>query len=160
MSPLLIILIITTVDLYISFYPVLSPPALNTLSSFSSSAVSFCICQTTEQGHQKYIGNHYAACLALFYKLTNYCLCHSLFPPEAPPPPLCVCLPLSSALHWSQLGKSKLSECLLFLFPEWFPVEQPDCMSASKDANLFLTSGVKIIKEFLRRVQVCVTACT
>lgn len=32
MSPLLIILIITTVDLYISFYPVLSLPALNTLS--------------------------------------------------------------------------------------------------------------------------------
>lgn len=36
------------------------------------------------QGHQKYIGNHYASCLALFYKFANYHLCHSPFPPWSP----------------------------------------------------------------------------
>lgn len=58
--------------------------------------------------------------------------------------------PLPSIDHDS--GKSKLFSPSAFLFPSppwWFPVEWSDCGSASKDANLFLTSGVKIIKEYL-----------
>lgn len=95
--------------------------------------------------HQKYIGNHYAACLALFYKFANYQLCHSPCPPGA--------LSLSATLHPlpsidHHAEKSKLSEFLFFstlMIPSWAAW----LWNSSKDANLFLTSGVKIIKEYL-----------
>lgn len=105
------------------------------------------------QGHQKYIGNHYASCLALFYKFANYHLCHSPFPPWSPlslsPLPL-----LLSPPSITTRGKVNFPSAFLFFSffpppPWWFPVERPDCGNASKDANLFLTSGVKIIKEYL-----------
>ena len=70
-------------------------PVLVQLLLAASSAVSLPTHQTKQEGHQKYIDNHYAACPALFYKFANYRLCHSSFPPGSP----------SSSLHQSQREK-------------------------------------------------------
>lgn len=125
------------------------PLSSNSLCSFSctSSSLSPSIRPTAQWGHQKHIHNHYASCLVLFYKLANYPMCCGPFPPGARS--LLTLLSPPSITTWGKVNFSCVS-----IFPP--PLRCDDSQlsaltvaSASKDANLFLTSRVKIIKEYI-----------
>lgn len=128
------------------------PPPAHRFSPALPLYIIFRFPNYVHRGHQKYSISAITMEPALLYftRLLIATFAIARFPPGGPISLSATSPRLRSINH--DLGKSKLSQCFWFIFllpPWWFPVEWPVCGGTSKDTNLFLTSGVKIIKKYL-----------